>query len=567
MSSRNYLLLIERKHPALAIPLGLLVLLALFPPETRGESMVVAAGLIAVLALYCRRPGGLAIVVAAAVAIPAAMASGNPAASVQPLAVIFLALTLGFSAAGLQDREWLLRAAAVMLAISGSLAAIHAIYQKSWGLRRLSEMVAANPALPDHAVLLGRIERGRAYATFSTPAALGCFLALTMAVTLGLAKADRGRRRVLWSVLLAFQIGGFLAAASATALGALLVAAALAALLWQAGRRYLLIAVLIAAAVLVGLILLRGEEVLTASHRNSPWRLRAGNFRAAWSMAQDHPWTGVGPGGFAERFPEYRKPGDNETRHVHNLPLQMAAEYGWAGGLLISLLFFYCFLRPLLHRRSKPPPHAAGMAVGLATFAIHNLADYTAYMPSLLWSSALLCGLCWSTAGGAKARRDEGQRILAGASLVICVIAAILAGMSGHAANHRHAARVAAFAGDAARAERSAGKAAFWAPWEADSALLLVRSSLNGEPLERSDDGRRRTALQRADRAVLLAPYRPAARELRAMVRIALGDYPGAYSDITEASRLYPMNGEYDANRDMLHALVEDAMRGGSSRP
>jgi hypothetical protein len=560
VSSTNYLLLIEKKHPALAIPLGLLVLLALFPPETRGESMVVAAGLIALLALWIRRSGGLAIVVAAAVAIPAALASGSPAAAVQPLAVIFIALTLGFTAAAIEDRGWLVRAAAVMLAISGSLAALHALYQKLWGLQRLSEMVATNPALPDHAVLLGRIERERAYAAFSTPAALGCYLALTMAVTFGLALSDRGRRRVLWSVLLAAQLGGFLAAASATALAALVGAVALASLRWRAGRRFVLVSILAAAVVVVGLILLRGDEILSASHRNSPWRLRAGNFRAAWSMAQDHPWTGVGPGGFAERYPEYRRPGDNETRHVHNLALEMAAEYGWAGGLLISAVFFYCFLRPLLRRRSKLPPHAAAMAVGLAAFAIHNLADYTAYMPSLMWLAALLCGLCWSSAA-------RPPRILAGASLAVVVIAAILAGMSGHAANHRHAARMAAFAGDTARAERSAGKAALWAPWDADAALLLLRSSLDGEPLERADEARRTTALRRADRAVRLAPYRPAARELRAMVRVSLGDYPGAYADLAEASRLYPMSGEYAANRDMLRRLVEEAMRGEGTAP
>lgn len=560
MSSTNYLLLIERKHPALAIPLALLVLLALFPPETRGESMVVAAGLIALLALCSRLSGGTAIVVAAAVAIPAALASGSPAAAVQPLAVIFLALTLGLAVAAIEDREWLVRAAAVMLAISGTLAALHALYQKLWGLHRLAEMVAANPALPDHAVLLGRIERGRAYASFSTPAALGCFLALTLAVTLGLALFHRGRLRILWSVLLAVQLGGFLAAASASALAALVAAVALASLRWRAGRRLVLIVVLATAVVVVGLILLRGDEVLSASHRNSPWRLRAGNFRAAWSMAQDHPWKGVGPGSFAERYPEYRRPGDNETRHVHNLPLEMAAEYGWAGGLLISAAFFFCFLRPLLRCRSKAPPYMAGMAVGLAAFAIHNLADYTAYMPSLLWVAALLCGLCWSTVA-------SPSRILAGVGLAIGVMAAILAGMSGHAANHRHTARMAAFAGDAARAERSAASAAFWAPWDADGALLLLRSSLDGEFLERADDARRRIALQRADRAVMLAPFRPAARELRAMVRVALGDYAGAYADLEEASRIYPMNREYAANRDMLRRIVDDAVRGEGAAP
>jgi hypothetical protein len=93
-----------------------------------------------------------------------------------------------------------------------------------------------------------------------------------------------------------------------------------------------------------------------------------------------------------------------------------------------------------------------------------------------------------------------------------------------------------------------------------------VRSSLTGQALEQTDDRRRRIALQRADRAVRIAPLRPAARELRAMARWAVGDRPGAYADFVEASRLYPMNEEYRVNRDMLGRLIEETMaRQGSS--
>jgi hypothetical protein len=164
-------------------------------------------------------------------------------------------------------------------------------------------------------------------------------------------------------------------------------------------------------------------------------------------------------------------------------------------------------------------------------------------------------------------RSESAQPVLTGASLAIGVIAALLAGMSGHAANHKHAARMAAFAGDHGRAERSAESAARWAPWDADAALLLLRSSLDGEPPQRADDDRVRVALERADRAVRLAPYRAAARELRAMARVSLGDYAGAYADLAEACRLYPMNREHAANREMLRRLVDEAVRGHGAAP
>ena len=60
-------------------------------------------------------------------------------------------------------------------------------------------------------------------------------------------------------------------------------------------------------------------------------------------MYLDHPWRGTGPGGFAERFASYREPGDNETRHAHNLPLEFAAELGTAGWLVGAPLFYVLF--------------------------------------------------------------------------------------------------------------------------------------------------------------------------------------------------------------------------------
>jgi O-antigen ligase len=573
VSSTKYLVFIERKQSALVVSLVLLLLLSIFPPETRGESMAVCSALIALLALMAWREaesgvGRLVMVVAAAVAIPAAMSAKAPAASLIPLAALFMAAAAGLAAAGLRQRRSLLQAAAGTIALSAGLLSLHAIYQKLWGLERLAGLLAANNAIPDYEQLLGRIETGRAYATFSTPAGFGCFLALALPATLGLALAGSGKKRIFWFVLGALQAGGFLCAASATALAALLGAIALTILFWSAGRRAGWIGLAAAGLILIGVVALRGEELLSSSHRNSPWRLRAGNFRAAWSMALDHPLKGVGPGSFAENYPAYRRPGDNEIRHVHNLPLEMAAEFGWIGGLLASALFFFFFLRPLLRKRAEKISPESGVAVGLAAFALHNLADYTAFMPSLLWIAALLCGLCWNSGNGSAARPGSaGQRVVSGVSLAIVVTAALLAGVSGPARDCRLSARAAAFAGDSFNAMLFADRAASWAPWDGDAALLLARTMLDDPPLPDASEARQRLALELADRAVRLTPTRAAAREHRAMVRAALGDYAGAYADFTEASRLYPMNEEYAINRETLGRLIAEAIgRAGSGR-
>jgi hypothetical protein len=358
------------------------------------------------------------------------------------------------------------------------------------------------------------------------------------------------------------QAAGFFCAASATALAALLAGMLLALLLWRAGRRTAWIGLAIAILVLAGLVVVRGEELLSASHRNSPWRLRAGNFIAAWSMALDHPLKGVGPGGFAENYPAYRRPGDNETRHVHNLPLEMAAELGWIGGPLVTLLFFYLFLRPLLRRRRKDPPAESGLAIGLAAFALHNLADFTAFLPSLLWIAAILCGFTWKGANGtAIGTGGEGRRIVRGAGLAIAVLAALVAGVSGIGRECRLAAREAAFAGEHAYAISLAGSAVGWAPWDGDAALLFARTTLDDPPLPDAWEARKGLARDLADQAVWIAPRRAAARELRATIRSALGDYAGAYVDFSEAARLYPMRDEYAGSRDTLGRLIEEAIR------
>jgi hypothetical protein len=63
-------------------------------------------------------------------------------------------------------------------------------------------------------------------------------------------------------------------------------------------------------------------------------------------------------------------------------------------------------------------------------------------------------------------------------------------------------------------------------------------------------------ALQDADRAVESAPARASARAVRARARSAAGDATGAYADLVEASRLYPLRTEYASQRDALAAAL-----------
>ena len=263
----------------------------------------------------------------------------------------------------------------------------------------------------------------------------------------------------------------------------------------------------------------------------------------------DHPWVGVGPGGFAEVYPGYRRSGDNETRHAHNLPLELAAELGWTAAGLVTLFFFYVMMRPLWLERRAQLPWRQGAAIGLSAFALQNLADFTAYMPSLLWTAALVAGLLGPWPVRVHTRAGPA---LAGSSLAAVLIAIGLAAASGLAWNSRHASRRAAFAGDGERALQLAQRASRLAPWDVEAALLLARLTSQAAMEPTADGATRELARQRIDRVVRLSPVRASARELRAGQRLRRGDAPGALADLTEAARLYPLQTSHAESRDLL---------------
>ncbi len=290
---------------------------------------------------------------------------------------------------------------------------------------------------------------------------------------------------------------------------------------------------------------LRGSELLDPDHGNNPLRLRAGNIRIAGEMAADHPWIGVGPGGYGENYPAYREPGDNESMHVHNLPMELVAEYGIPGGSALAVTFFILFLGPLAGRRRGGEAWSGwrpAASIGLAAFAFHNLADYTAFMPSLLWLASLLRGLL---ADPPVRSRRTGE---APAALAVVILAAAVAAGGGLAWNARSAALAASAGSDPSTALRHASRAATLAPWDPDARLLRCRLFVL--------EGRLPEAEAEAEAAIRLAPFRPAARMVRSLVRQQSGDFPGAWSDAREAVRLYPINPDYRTRESTLQQWI-----------
>ena len=531
------------------------------PPEVFGTGL---AGVAILVALASITTAGAAVAspasrwtwaagLAAVVAIRLAISPGE---AVEPVVVALIAVVAGLAATGLPDRSAATGdgpGVAALIATAVALVSCRALYETLWGLAASAAQIRASAPAGASDAILNRLEQGRPYAGFITPAALGGFLAMTLPPVVAWSIGKRGAWRAAGFLSAALGAGALVATRSITAMAALAGAIALGALRRRITPRIVATAGLVLGLAALGAGLARPDSVFAPFHEGSPWRLRAGNVRIALEIARDHPWRGVGPGGYAEAFPQYRRLADNESHHAHDLPAELVAEWGVPAGVALSLVFFAAFLAPVLRRDADAGSLPFGLAVGLAAFALHNLADFTAFLPSLLVPACLARGLL------ARRRSDvaDSRRGVRAAWIATAFGLAFVATGAGLSREAAFDARRSAVENDPAQALASAVRAERLAPWDADPPQIAAESRLALKPDDAAD------ALADADRAVAAAPSRPAARWVRARARRAAGDSTGAYADLVEAARLYPIRTEYAAQRDALGEALRQASAGG----
>lgn len=537
-------------------PLGLalctlLAVCALVPAEVHGSGAVAAALLVTLLAAATsaqasRTTASSLVWLFLPLALLAVRLSVAPGAGVEPVSWIVLAVAAGLAtAAAPRPLEAIPWCAAALVAVEGG----RALYEAAWGLSHWAAQLRESAPSGDSLFVLGRLEQGRPYGGFSTPAALGGFLALMLPAVAAWSFGLRGRAR--WAGLACAGLGaaGLASTRSVGALGALAGALLLAGARGRVAPRLVAI---VAGSIGVCLLvagLIRPDAVFAPFRQDSPWRLRAGNVRIAAAIAADHPILGAGPGGYAQAFPAYRGKTDNESRHAHDLPAELLAEWGLPTGSALGAIFFVAFLAPLFGARGQPRTFSSGAAVGLAAFALHNLVDFTAFLPSVLLIACVMRGLLAAEPAPIPVRL--GRR----AAWVLPVLAAgLVVTGSGLARDALHEAKAAAADGDHAGALTEAQSAMSAAPWDADARMFAAQALM---ALQIWDE-----ALTECDRAVRLAPQRAAARALRARARLARQDPAGAYADLVEAVRLYPEMSEYASQRDEAAGWLRKASEG-----
>jgi len=106
---------------------------------------------------------------------------------------------------------------------------------------------------------------------------------------------------------------------------------------------------------------------------------------------RDHPWMGTGLGTFASVYPAYRSfPSDLLWDHAHNDYVQVLAETGIAGGILVlaslALFFRLAFFQMRERLRHSAGWISLGAAVGCCGLLVHSFVDFNLHVPAnALW--------------------------------------------------------------------------------------------------------------------------------------------------------------------------------------
>jgi O-antigen ligase len=312
----------------------------------------------------------------------------------QELIRILIYSFLFFAIVNNLSRQESVQIVVVALLALGTLISLYAVYQFISKSDRI--LVFAQPL----------IYKGRASGTYICPNHLAGFL--EMLLPLGLACTLIGRFKATVKVFFGYASLVMFAGIAVTVSRGGWIAMGLSLLLFfgilmrQRGQRLasiLFLVLLLGGAVyfVKSLSVFQNRIDITYNQWSEPKveNSRIGLWRPAFEMWQDHPWLGVGPGHFDQRFRAYR-PDDIQMRplYAHNDYLNTLADWGLTGlGLVaaVLLLIFYGVLWGWKYvQRSndiatKPSNRSAfflGSAVGMVAILLHSAVDFNMQIPA-----------------------------------------------------------------------------------------------------------------------------------------------------------------------------------------
>ena len=124
-------------------------------------------------------------------------------------------------------------------------------------------------------------------------------------------------------------------------------------------------------------------------------------------MWRDHPWWGVGPGHYDDRFRQYRpETFQQEPDHAHDDYLELLADWGTVGGVVVLGaigIFIFGLVKSWPHVRREENDFGTGMSSryafflgavsGLFALSVHSLIDFNLHVPANALVGVTLLGL------------------------------------------------------------------------------------------------------------------------------------------------------------------------------
>lgn len=258
---------------------------------------------------------------------------------------------------------------------------------------------------------------------------------------------------------------------------------------WTPQRRWLGLS-LAAAAMAVGVGVGLALPTWAPGWTESSLSMRVDQWWATGALVGDHPWLGVGPGGYDTAFPPYQPPFRFvRYDHVHNDILEAVAEVGLVGVVLVAASLLVVPLpgaRSLVHR-------GTWIELGIVAWLVHSCVDFPLHLPGLLLVVAAAFAVrvvAWSRP------RTARVVVVRGALIGLAGLQAVGALWSGHAALvERTADRLRVDPTDEATITRLEAVA----PWRLEATLARARIAARA--------GDEATATQLARGVADTAPY------------------------------------------------------------
>ena len=176
-----------------------------------------------------------------------------------------------------------------------------------------------------------------------------------------------------------------------------------------------------------GVSIHEGVAVARAARRAGGIALdeRAGLYEGSYQIIRDYPLTGVGIGGFASRFPQYRVWAMNPYGvfdKAHSTPLQVAVETGLPFAILLGLGWLMAGIVlavGVVRRRRRFVFPATGLALW-TLLTLHMQVDFSPQIAGVMIPALVLLGVCLAQSiqsrmgearGGSRRRRRSGRSV------------------------------------------------------------------------------------------------------------------------------------------------------------